>query len=168
MPPSEEKEDLASAPLRVGAVDALVLALALAAMLWGLGAYGLYEPHEGHFGGVSREMLQSGHWITPHLNVAYELSTGPSELDVLRYIAGFDARLHPRLTFALDFLGRWRPNGTGIGDNLFDISPGLKVNVFQAFVFNTYFLVPLNRNEGLRPDFTWGLGLEYTFGADDL
>jgi hypothetical protein len=27
------------------------------------------------------------------------------------------------------------------------------------------FIVPLNRNEGLRPDFIWSFGFEYTFGG---
>lgn len=57
--------------------DALLLALVLALMLWGLGSYGLYEPHEGHFAGVGREMVLRGDWITPHLNGAPYLNKPP-------------------------------------------------------------------------------------------
>ncbi len=46
-------------------------------MVWGLGSYGLYEPHEGHFAGVGREMLRTGDWITPHLNGSPYLNKPP-------------------------------------------------------------------------------------------
>ncbi|PYO33716.1 MAG: hypothetical protein DMD86_10295 [Candidatus Rokuibacteriota bacterium] len=71
-------------------------------------------------------------FITPHLNVGYEMTTGPRSDDNLRYIAGFDLRLHPRLTFASDVLGRWEPNGTGTGDNIVDLALGLKWNPFAS------------------------------------
>lgn len=64
------------APPAKGA-DVFVLAACLAVMLWKLGAYGLYEPHEGHFAGVGREMLLSGDWITPHLNGSPYLNKPP-------------------------------------------------------------------------------------------
>jgi 4-amino-4-deoxy-L-arabinose transferase-like glycosyltransferase len=57
--------------------DALVLGGSLFVLLWGLGSYGLYEPHEGHFAGVGREMLLSGDWVTPHLNGSPYLNKPP-------------------------------------------------------------------------------------------
>ena len=48
--------------------DILILVLTLGIIIFGIGAYGLYEPHEGHFAMVGREMLLRGDWITPHLN----------------------------------------------------------------------------------------------------
>ena len=53
-------------------IDILILLLALAIVLLGLGNYGLYEPHEGHFAMVGREMVLRDDWITlngaPYLN----------------------------------------------------------------------------------------------------
>lgn len=46
-------------------------------MTYGIGSYGLYEPHEGHFAGVGREMVTRGDWITPHLNGAPYLNKPP-------------------------------------------------------------------------------------------
>ncbi len=49
-------------------LDLLIFALTLALITFGIGTYGLYEPHEGHFAMVGQEMLLRGDWITPHLN----------------------------------------------------------------------------------------------------
>ena len=57
--------------------DAVLLGGILAVMLYGIGSYGLYEPHEGHFAGVGREMVTSGDWIVPHLNGAQYLNKPP-------------------------------------------------------------------------------------------
>jgi 4-amino-4-deoxy-L-arabinose transferase-like glycosyltransferase len=54
-----------------------LLGLIFALLLWGLGSYGLYEPHEGHFAGVAFEMVTRGDWITPHLNGAPYLNKPP-------------------------------------------------------------------------------------------
>lgn len=62
---------------RAGWPDAALLALLAGLFLWGLGSYGLYEPHEGHFAGVSREMVTRGDWLTPHLNGAPYLNKPP-------------------------------------------------------------------------------------------
>ena len=58
-------------------IDLLILILALAFMMFGIGNYGLYEPHESHFAMVAREMLLRGDWITPHLNGAPYLNKPP-------------------------------------------------------------------------------------------
>ena len=58
-------------------IDLLILILALAFMILGIGNYGLYEPHESHFAMVAREMLLRGDWITPHLNGAAYLNKPP-------------------------------------------------------------------------------------------
>ena len=49
-------------------LDILILILTLVIMTFGIGSYGLYEPHEGHLAMVGKEMLLRGDWITPHLN----------------------------------------------------------------------------------------------------
>ena len=58
-------------------IDVLLLAGIFAVMIWGVGDYGLYEPHEGHFAGVGREMVTSGDWILPNLNGAPYLNKPP-------------------------------------------------------------------------------------------
>jgi hypothetical protein len=101
--------------------------------------------------------------LTPHVNFGYEVTTGGSEQNNVRYVAGLDARVHPRLTLAADVIGRWEPNGDGIGDNTLDLGLGAKVNIFQTFLLNGIVQLPLNRNDGLRANVIWTVGVEYTF-----
>ena len=58
-------------------IDLPILLLALIVTLFGIGNYGLYEPHEGHFAMVSQEMIWQGDWITPHLNGSPYLNKPP-------------------------------------------------------------------------------------------
>lgn len=102
-------------------------------------------------------------WLTPHVNLGFEWTTGSSEQNSLRYILGFDARVHERVTLAIDSLGRWRPKGNGIGDHIIDLAVGAKWNPVANFVLNSGVQLPLNRSEGLRPNLIWTVGLEYTF-----
>jgi hypothetical protein len=102
-------------------------------------------------------------WLTPHVNFGFEWTTEGAEQDNIRYVAGFDARVHPRLTVAIDVLGRWEPNGDSIGDHTVDLGLGAKWNVFQTFLLNAGVQLPLNRSEGLRPNVIWTVGLENTF-----
>ncbi|HLX63974.1 MAG TPA: glycosyltransferase family 39 protein [Planctomycetota bacterium] len=62
---------------RVQGYDLLLLGAILAALLYGIGDYGLYEPHEAHFAGVGREMVLRHDWVTPHLNGAPYLNKPP-------------------------------------------------------------------------------------------
>jgi 4-amino-4-deoxy-L-arabinose transferase-like glycosyltransferase len=62
---------------RSGIADLLTLLLALAVLTFGIGDYALYEPHEGHFAGVAREMLLRGDWVTPTLNGSPYLNKPP-------------------------------------------------------------------------------------------
>ena len=102
-------------------------------------------------------------WFTPHLNLGYEVTTGSSEQDNLRYVAGFDAKLSSSVTTAYDVIGRWEPNGDDIGDHTVDIAIGAKWDPFDLVPLNVNFVVPVNKDSGLRTDFTWTIGLEYTF-----
>ncbi|OAB58967.1 hypothetical protein AY600_02525 [Phormidium willei BDU 130791] len=58
-------------------MDLLSLLVAIAILGWGLGDFGLYDPHEGHFAGVAREMLLRHDWTTPYLNGAPYLNKPP-------------------------------------------------------------------------------------------
>ncbi|MDO8434982.1 MAG: glycosyltransferase family 39 protein [Candidatus Binatus sp.] len=51
---------------------AAILALSIAVFFFHLGSYGLWEPDEGRYAEIAREMLRGGSKIIPHLNyVAY-------------------------------------------------------------------------------------------------
>ena len=96
-----------------------------------------------------------------HGNLGYELYTG-SVNNSLRYGAGTDVRLFDGVTGVAEVLGRYEPNGDGTGD-LVDGVVGAKWNPIGDLVLSSYFLTPINRDTGLRPDFIWGLGVEFGF-----
>jgi 4-amino-4-deoxy-L-arabinose transferase-like glycosyltransferase len=58
-------------------IDSLLLFAALLLLTFGIGQYGLFEPHEGHFAGVAREMVLRNDWVTPTLNGAPYLNKPP-------------------------------------------------------------------------------------------
>ncbi|MEM9506335.1 MAG: glycosyltransferase family 39 protein [Cyanobacteria bacterium P01_E01_bin.35] len=58
-------------------IDISILLLALIVTLLGIGSYGLYEPHEGHFAMVGQEMIWRNDWVTPHLNGSPYLNKPP-------------------------------------------------------------------------------------------
>jgi Putative MetA-pathway of phenol degradation len=101
--------------------------------------------------------------FTPHANFGYEWSTGGSEQNNVRYVVGFDAQVHPSLTLVADLLGRWEPSGDGIGDSTVDLGLGGKWNLFRTFLLNGGVQLPLNRNQGLRANVIWTVGIENTF-----
>lgn len=106
------------------------------------------------------QLLQA---LAIHLNLGYEVAPGDSELNNFRAIAGLDAALIKNLTLAADVLGRWEPNGDGIGDTILDLAVGTKWNLWRNTVLSANVQVPLNRNEGLRSDLIWFVGLENTY-----
>ena len=57
--------------------DLLIPLLALGLITFGIGSYGLYEPHESHFAMVGNEMILRGDWVTPYLNGAPYLNKPP-------------------------------------------------------------------------------------------
>lgn len=58
-------------------IDGVLLFAAFLLLTFDIGHYGLFEPHEGHFAGVAREMVLRGDWITPTLNGAPYLNKPP-------------------------------------------------------------------------------------------
>ena len=57
--------------------DLLIPLLALGLITFGIGNYGLYEPHESHFAMVANEMIWREDWVTPYLNGAPYLNKPP-------------------------------------------------------------------------------------------
>jgi 4-amino-4-deoxy-L-arabinose transferase-like glycosyltransferase len=60
----------AQAPLSRNPLSAFVLVclLCIALYLMGLGSWGLFDPDEGRYAEIPREMVQTGDWVTPRLD----------------------------------------------------------------------------------------------------
>jgi hypothetical protein len=98
----------------------------------------------------------------PHLNVAYETSTGADYLDNLTYAAGFDWRTSPKFTAGLDLLGRYNPDQEAVDNTVLDVALSAKWNPFKAAnaPLNAYVIVPANPDHGLRSDVVYGVGID--------
>ena len=102
-------------------------------------------------------------WFTPHVNLGYEIDTKDTRQNAIRYALGFDARLLPELTLAAGLIGRAKPDGSGTGDHIVDLSLGVKWNPIKSLIFRTNVQIPLDKNSGLRADFIPTVGIEYIF-----
>ena len=95
-------------------IDLAILGLTLIVMLLGIGNYGLYEPHEGHFAMVGQEMLWRKDWIVPYLNGSPYLNKPPLLYWLIAastYIFGsteFAARLPISLSGWLGIVVAWK------------------------------------------------------------
>lgn len=98
----------------------------------------------------------------PHMNVAYETSTGEDFLDNVTYAAGFDVRFSPKFTAGLDALGRHNPDQDAVDRTVLDVALSAKWNPFSAVnaPLNAYVIVPANRDHGLRSDVVYGVGID--------
>ena len=102
-------------------------------------------------------------WFTPHVNLGYEIDTKDTRQNAIRYALGFDARLLPELTLAAGIIGRAKPDGSGTGDHIVDLSLGVKWNPLKSLILRTNVQIPLDKNSGLRADFIPTVGIEYLF-----
>jgi hypothetical protein len=102
-------------------------------------------------------------WFTPHVNLGYEIDTKDTRQNAIRYALGFDARLLPELTLAAGIIGRAKPDGSGTGDHIVDLSLGVKWNPIKSLILRTNIQIPLDKNSGLRADFIPTVGIEYIF-----
>ena len=102
-------------------------------------------------------------WFTPHVNLGYEIDTKDTRQNAIRYALGFDARLLPELTLAAGLIGRAKPDGSGTGDHIVDLSLGVKWNPINSLILRTNVQIPLDKNSGLRADFIPTVGIEYIF-----
>ena len=97
--------------------------------------------------------------FAPHLNIGYEQAIAGVDKDSLRYVVGMDARATSDLTLYTDVVGLKQ----FAGENLTDFSFGGKFNLFNKAILSTNFLIPVNKDTGLRPDYVWYVGLETVF-----
>jgi hypothetical protein len=134
--------------------------------------------------------------LSPHVNAGYQWngdsilggvpgSGEASDLpDLAQYTAGAVIEVHPRVTAAVDVIGRYIidsprvrleefhaldgrtvfPNITFTSGSIHEISAaaGLKINVFNRLLLDLNLLVRLNQ-EGLRDKMSPLIGLEYAF-----
>lgn len=121
---------------------------------------GTGEAEFSFFGAFSRQYFG---FLTPHINVGFEFTTGPKQLNNFRYTVGAEARAHETVTVIVDFLGRRELWLDGFADHLWDFSAGLKWNAFRTFNLFGNAIIPINKDAGLRTNVTWTLGFEYTF-----
>jgi hypothetical protein len=101
--------------------------------------------------------------IGSHLNLAYEMTTGPSVQDNMTYAAGVDIRANSNFTVGGDFIGRWNPDQDEIGSNVVDFALSAKWNPFSGInaPLNAYVIVPVNKDQGLRADVVYGVGFDF-------
>jgi len=148
--------------------------------------------------GVQPFLVWSGNFgtVSPHLNAGYQWN-GSSILggdpgsgiaadlpDVGTYSAGAVVAIHPRVTAALDVIGRYvidssrlqaedfhALNGTSVFPNItftsgsfneLSAAAGVKVNLFGRMLLDLNVLMPLN-NAGLRDKVSPLIGIEYAF-----
>ena len=112
--------------------------------------------------------------IAPHANIGFDLGDTSKLDDEFFYTLGLDYPVIPRLTLAVDLLGRYiidnsRPKanrGLGstqtAGDNIVSAAFGVKFNPWQNFLILFNLLVALN-DAGLRDDVTPLVGIQWTF-----
>ncbi|MGH7369475.1 MAG: transporter [Candidatus Methylomirabilaceae bacterium] len=102
-------------------------------------------------------------WLTPHVNLGYEIDTKDTRQSALRYALGCDVRLTPGLTLVGDVIGRFRPEAGETGEHITDLSLGAKWNPWKSLTLRANIQIPLDKNSGLRADFIPTVGVEYIF-----
>src|SRR5216110_2282435 len=92
---------------RAGWIDAGLFLLVAFFAIWGIGSYGLYEPHEAQYASGGSAMVQRGDWVTPYINGERELNKPPlfywliASSFLLLSRAGFSSEFVARLPSAL-------------------------------------------------------------------
>ena len=64
----------------------------------------------------------------------------------------------------INFLGRHKlENRNGIGADIVDFAPGFKWAFYKQYLLQSVVQIPVNKNEGLRADAIWTVGVGATF-----
>jgi hypothetical protein len=102
--------------------------------------------------------------FTPHVNLGYEVAIAGFDRSNFRYAAGTDYSVTRDVALSGDFVGRWRTDAADIGANTTDFALGGKWRPFgKDAVVSGAFLVPVNKDTGLRPDYAVLFGVDFTF-----
>lgn len=98
--------------------------------------------------------------INPHLNVGYEyFADDDLDRSNAKYVLGVDVAPRPDLGISVETIGRIEADD----DKYFDLAIGGKWAVNDLIPLGASLLLPLNREEGLRPDYVLTFGVETTF-----
>jgi len=112
---------------------------------------------------ISTSVPVWGGVLSPHLNIGYDVNAGAKGQDEIDYTVGFDYGREiygDATTLAVDVIGSHETQKKDdIGDDIIDISIGIKWNLYKQnlLYFNSQF--PLN-DQGLRPDVIVTAGYE--------
>jgi len=101
--------------------------------------------------------------FVPHLNWGTEITTDGGDTNIWRLAAGTEFTPIRQLTLSGDVVGQQSWNGDGVSARIWDVGVGAKINPWRTLTMIIGFLVPINKDNGLRTDFSYTLGLEYTF-----
>ena len=104
-----------------------------------------------------------GQLPSPHLNIGYDVNAGAKGQDEIDYTVGFDYGFEiygDMATLAVDVIGSHETQKKDdIGDDIIDISIGLKWNCYKQNLLYINSQFPLN-DQGLRPDVIVTAGYE--------
>jgi hypothetical protein len=101
-------------------------------------------------------------WVSPHANGGVLLRVNDRYGHAARWSAGADFNVLERASVGFDFVGEHQLDDDGLGDNIFGVSGGAKVNVWRRLVLTGTVLFRLN-DQGLRADWIPSGTIEYTF-----
>jgi len=102
-------------------------------------------------------------FISPHANAGLNFRTDDPDQHSVRWATGFDIQPFEVLTVTADVIGEHLlDRNENIGEDIFGIAGGLKVNPWRRLVLSGSALVRLN-DEGLRADVIPSVAVEYTF-----
>lgn len=116
-----------------------------------------------YVGGIASAELGK---LNPHLNVGYEYfidQNKPVGINVdrsnVRAVAGFDLKARDNFAFSSELLGRWE----NAGNKYYNFAVGAKWAPVGDVPISANIVVPINRDDGLRPNFYFTFGIESTF-----
>jgi hypothetical protein len=99
--------------------------------------------------------------VTTHANLGYDFDLDDGSKNAITYAAGAEVG-GAKLVGVADILGRHEPNGNGNSD-LVNLSLGAKWSPVKDTILAANFIVPLNRDSGLRSDLISTVGVELRY-----
>jgi outer membrane putative beta-barrel porin/alpha-amylase len=101
--------------------------------------------------------------LSPHANMGLNFRTDDTDQHTYRWAVGTDVQPFEVLTLTADVIGEHlMDRGQDVGEDIFGVAAGLKVNPWGRLVVSGNALVRLN-GDGLRADAIPSFAIEYTF-----